>query len=38
MLGFRIDNFAYITDANLIPEMEFGKIKRFTSICCKCLT
>lgn len=27
VLGFRIDNFAYITDANFIPESEKAKLK-----------
>lgn len=27
ILGYRIDSFAYITDANLIPEAEYEKLK-----------
>jgi len=27
VLGFRIDDFVYITDANLIPENEWGKLE-----------
>jgi phosphoribosyl 1,2-cyclic phosphate phosphodiesterase len=27
VFGFRIGNFAYITDANVIPEDEFEKLK-----------
>jgi phosphoribosyl 1,2-cyclic phosphate phosphodiesterase len=27
VLGFRVGNFAYITDANVIPEEEYEKLK-----------
>jgi phosphoribosyl 1,2-cyclic phosphate phosphodiesterase len=36
VLGFRIEKFAYITDAKTIEEDEKEKLKRFRFINCKC--